>query len=219
LCWVFSRYILTNYLPRLASNHHPPDFCLLSSWDYRCEQADCSYWLLHAHLTVWQVLLFAHSFSNNLKKKTMLGVLETQVAWPWMKYRLQNFLPIRGVINIGLLLFKVAEIRDRSNKLWPERRPIFTCLWNSCHSKCSCSTVNTCLVFHIYQLSCSKHFVQSVLRNQAHIPWQSALHLFIPQAFIEHLLWATISNVEISLKSFLLGINANALANKFKVGL
>jgi hypothetical protein len=26
-----------NYLPGLASNHDPPDFCLLSSWDYRCE--------------------------------------------------------------------------------------------------------------------------------------------------------------------------------------
>jgi hypothetical protein len=28
---------LGNYLPRLASNHNPPDLCLLSSWDYRCE--------------------------------------------------------------------------------------------------------------------------------------------------------------------------------------
>jgi hypothetical protein len=26
-----------NYLPRLALNHNPPDFCFLSSWDYRCE--------------------------------------------------------------------------------------------------------------------------------------------------------------------------------------
>jgi hypothetical protein len=24
-------------LPRLASNHDPPDLCLLSSWDYMCE--------------------------------------------------------------------------------------------------------------------------------------------------------------------------------------
>jgi hypothetical protein len=24
-------------LPRLASNHDPPDLCLLSSLDYRCE--------------------------------------------------------------------------------------------------------------------------------------------------------------------------------------
>jgi hypothetical protein len=23
-----------NYLPELASNHDPPDLCLLSSWDY-----------------------------------------------------------------------------------------------------------------------------------------------------------------------------------------
>jgi hypothetical protein len=25
------------YLPGLASNCDPPDLCLLSSWDYRCE--------------------------------------------------------------------------------------------------------------------------------------------------------------------------------------
>jgi hypothetical protein len=29
--------VLQNYLPGLASNHDPPDLCLLSSWDYRCE--------------------------------------------------------------------------------------------------------------------------------------------------------------------------------------
>jgi hypothetical protein len=28
---------LANYLPRLALNHDPPEFCLLSSLDYRCE--------------------------------------------------------------------------------------------------------------------------------------------------------------------------------------
>jgi hypothetical protein len=27
----FSRSVLANYLPRLASNHNPPDLCLLSS--------------------------------------------------------------------------------------------------------------------------------------------------------------------------------------------
>jgi hypothetical protein len=32
--WVFSRWGLVNYLPRLASNPNPPDLCLLSSWDY-----------------------------------------------------------------------------------------------------------------------------------------------------------------------------------------
>jgi hypothetical protein len=26
-----------SYLPRLALNLDPPDLCLLSSWDYRCE--------------------------------------------------------------------------------------------------------------------------------------------------------------------------------------
>jgi hypothetical protein len=26
-----------NYLPGLASNRDPPDLCLLSSWDYRCQ--------------------------------------------------------------------------------------------------------------------------------------------------------------------------------------
>jgi hypothetical protein len=31
LCWVFLRYSLKNYLPRLASNPNPPDLCLLSS--------------------------------------------------------------------------------------------------------------------------------------------------------------------------------------------
>jgi hypothetical protein len=33
----FSRLGLANYLSRLASNCDPPDLCLLSSWDYRCE--------------------------------------------------------------------------------------------------------------------------------------------------------------------------------------
>jgi hypothetical protein len=28
---------LANFLPRLASNHDPPDICFLSNWDYRCE--------------------------------------------------------------------------------------------------------------------------------------------------------------------------------------
>jgi hypothetical protein len=31
----FLREDLTNYLPRLALNHDPPDLCLLSSWDDR----------------------------------------------------------------------------------------------------------------------------------------------------------------------------------------
>jgi hypothetical protein len=26
-----------NYFPGLTSNHHPPDLCFLSSWDYRRE--------------------------------------------------------------------------------------------------------------------------------------------------------------------------------------
>jgi hypothetical protein len=26
-----------NYLPRLASNYDPPDLCLMSSYDFRCE--------------------------------------------------------------------------------------------------------------------------------------------------------------------------------------
>jgi hypothetical protein len=36
--WCFiSRYGLENYLPGLASNHSPPDRCLLRSWDCRPE--------------------------------------------------------------------------------------------------------------------------------------------------------------------------------------
>jgi hypothetical protein len=31
LFWVFLRQVLSNYLPRLASNFNPPDFCLPSS--------------------------------------------------------------------------------------------------------------------------------------------------------------------------------------------
>jgi hypothetical protein len=30
-------FLVINYLPRLASNHDPPDLCLLSSWDCRSE--------------------------------------------------------------------------------------------------------------------------------------------------------------------------------------
>jgi hypothetical protein len=37
LYWVFSRYRVANYLPRLASNHDPPDLCLPSSQDYKHE--------------------------------------------------------------------------------------------------------------------------------------------------------------------------------------
>jgi hypothetical protein len=33
----WSRWDLTNFFPRLASNHNPPEFHLLSSWDYREE--------------------------------------------------------------------------------------------------------------------------------------------------------------------------------------
>jgi hypothetical protein len=34
---IFLRYSLENYLPWLASNHNPPDLCLLSSEDGRNE--------------------------------------------------------------------------------------------------------------------------------------------------------------------------------------
>jgi hypothetical protein len=37
LYWVFLRYGLLSYLPRLTLNRDPPDLCLLSSLDYRCE--------------------------------------------------------------------------------------------------------------------------------------------------------------------------------------
>jgi hypothetical protein len=35
MCQVFSRYGLTNYLPRLSLKGNPPDLCLLSSEGYR----------------------------------------------------------------------------------------------------------------------------------------------------------------------------------------
>jgi hypothetical protein len=37
MCQVFSRYGLTNYLPRLSLKGNPPDLCLLSSEGYRPE--------------------------------------------------------------------------------------------------------------------------------------------------------------------------------------
>jgi hypothetical protein len=37
LCWVFSRWSLSNYSAELTLNLDPPDLCLLSSWDYRHE--------------------------------------------------------------------------------------------------------------------------------------------------------------------------------------
>jgi hypothetical protein len=42
---------LTNFLPRLALNHDPPNLYLLSSWDYRCEP------LLPASLTSYATAL------------------------------------------------------------------------------------------------------------------------------------------------------------------
>jgi hypothetical protein len=38
LLWLFWKWDLANYLPRLALNHDPPDLSFLSSYDYRCEQ-------------------------------------------------------------------------------------------------------------------------------------------------------------------------------------
>jgi hypothetical protein len=35
-CFFFFSFF-ENYLPRLALNCNPPDLCLLSSWDYKCE--------------------------------------------------------------------------------------------------------------------------------------------------------------------------------------
>jgi hypothetical protein len=37
LLWLFWRWGLENYLPRLASNQDPPNVSLPSSQDYRCE--------------------------------------------------------------------------------------------------------------------------------------------------------------------------------------
>jgi hypothetical protein len=37
LLWLFRRWGLSNYLPRLALNCNPPDLSLPNSWDYRCE--------------------------------------------------------------------------------------------------------------------------------------------------------------------------------------
>jgi hypothetical protein len=37
LLWLFWRWGLINYLPRLASKLDPPDLTLSSSWDYRHE--------------------------------------------------------------------------------------------------------------------------------------------------------------------------------------
>jgi hypothetical protein len=38
-CFAFCIFQIgvANYLPGLVLNHNPPDLCLLSSWDYRCE--------------------------------------------------------------------------------------------------------------------------------------------------------------------------------------
>jgi hypothetical protein len=39
LSFFWLRWGLANFLPRLAWNHSPPELCLLSIWDYRCESA------------------------------------------------------------------------------------------------------------------------------------------------------------------------------------
>jgi hypothetical protein len=36
LLWLFWRWGLVNYLPRLAANHDSPNFSLPSSYDYKC---------------------------------------------------------------------------------------------------------------------------------------------------------------------------------------
>jgi hypothetical protein len=37
LLWLFWRWDLVNYLPRLAFNHNLPNLSLPNSYDYRCE--------------------------------------------------------------------------------------------------------------------------------------------------------------------------------------
>jgi hypothetical protein len=44
-----------NYLPGLASNCHPPDLCLQSSWDYRREPPA---WAAAFFLYIFQFLFF-----------------------------------------------------------------------------------------------------------------------------------------------------------------
>jgi hypothetical protein len=46
LLWLFWKWSVTHHLPRLASNHNPPDLSLSSSWDYRCDQLVPSYMLI-----------------------------------------------------------------------------------------------------------------------------------------------------------------------------
>jgi hypothetical protein len=54
-----------NYLPRLTSNHDPPDLCLLSDWDYRHE---------------YQCLApFVHSYPCSMGISTLAGNLTTVI--------------------------------------------------------------------------------------------------------------------------------------------
>jgi hypothetical protein len=76
-----------NYLLRLASNHTPPDLCLLSSWDYRHElPAPNSGFLFYAEgqRSYSFPLLQGHSHPKSLEGKAA-GALSVTVPLPHLQ--------------------------------------------------------------------------------------------------------------------------------------
>jgi hypothetical protein len=85
LLWLFWRWGLVNYLPRLASNLDPPDLNLPSRWDYRRESPGPSYLPCPIPFLVKQSMLFIlfifaeifyDSINKNMKKGELVLVIK-----------------------------------------------------------------------------------------------------------------------------------------------
>jgi hypothetical protein len=89
-------------LPGLSLNCNPPDFCLLSSWDYRCEP------LVPSQAWFLKVILLPLS----------LAVILICLSWPWGPFHCCYFLHLYLLSPTSINVFVGLWHRILKPKVW-----------------------------------------------------------------------------------------------------
>jgi hypothetical protein len=91
LWWYFQDRVLWTICLALASNHHPPDLCLLSSWDYRHEPLapSSTNFSIKSQIGFVGLINFCHIFFFSFS---------FSFVWEWMLFVCKMFLqPFKNI--------------------------------------------------------------------------------------------------------------------------